>query len=494
MKYINTSLRNNRICSPYGLVKYKATYSDILDICNLSNNMVNDIKNLSNNDINSDTKSYMINYYNRRCLGGVLIEQDRNDKDRISVRIELDETKFGSVEAMEELEEILMDSFKIYFYDKECIDFQFSERNKNVICGFSHIYDNRIINTCITRLINEIKKTEKILLDWNLNWYRDCIKREIYKGVYVDLLDSDYDKEIINKIDNGTISLEEVFYKLNKIKFSSIVSKNNEREITFDINGDVSLIKKSKKKNRELYQFNYNVMKPGFEFKKDNEISVSDNNILTEYEVNDVKVIEYKDSRKKHYTYVSPVIDNSSIKIDLIIDRNNSIEKCYIDFRTHKNGNNKVNGTYALRIIQEDEYFKLSFISRRGKKNSIMRAYPYNRTNELYYEILNRELTPDLLDELINKILVVINNKVNSYNDKGYDKKKVNYTNYGIMSHIFSADKYAFDYLRQIKGELPLQHLSRVVNNFVKEKDVVTNKKSNGKVKQIRRTYEKRNS
>lgn len=76
-------------------------------------------------------------------------------------------------------------------------------------------------------------------------------------------------------------------------------------------------------------------------------------------------MIKSKKKGTKTVVYKSDVVDKSSIYAEVRLNDNDDIDKCYIDFRTHRN-NGKINGMYLIRINNKDKNFSFSYRTRKG--------------------------------------------------------------------------------------------------------------------------------
>ena len=165
-----------------------------------------------------------------------------------------------------------------------------------------------------------------------------------------------------------------------------------------------------------------------------------------------------KKDNSKIINYTTPIIDNSSISIDMKLNSQDEIERCYIDFRTHKS-NGKINGLYILRITPQKQHdkLKLKFISRKGNKQEDLKE-----EKELLSTTIEESLTLELIDELIRKIILIINNKARSYK-----KQSISLENENIIQNINNSQIQAINFIKQIKGEIPLPHLEEILEKFI---------------------------
>ena len=121
MKYRNISLRNGKYCDSYGFLKYDDSYKEMLDKCNISDETKNVIKIYSDMmDIDSQHQAYMVTFSDTSCIGGIIIDQKPLDNETILVEIEFDENTYEYENDISKLLNNIIESLKIYFYDKLC--------------------------------------------------------------------------------------------------------------------------------------------------------------------------------------------------------------------------------------------------------------------------------------------------------------------------------------------------------------------------------------
>ncbi len=473
MKYKNIVLNDNKIYQ-YSLVKYERERWYIFDsLKNLNGDLLRIVRESSIlYSENSDYQAYMLVRGKIIGVGVVIIDTSCDEKD-LEVLVQLDEEQFRAKKDMMEMIDQLIDSLALYCYDKENIvvdlrndldleKYNESKYTREVLFPSSSTFkrSNNYYNTLLPLLIREMKDTHDVLTIWRQSWRQ----QELEFVPNIDLDDS------INK----HIPYEEIFNKALAVKWSNNFH-NVIREITFNINGDISLSKFSKffdiyrgfiyegnssntKIDSSKYEFNYNLLNSGFQFKSD-LFSLDDNRFFTEIKARDLEIMKLKKDNSIKITYKSDVIDNSSLTSDIYLDSNNEIEKCYIDFMTHKN-NGKVNGDYILRI--EDGTYSFAFASRKGDI--------YNYINDASY--IDDDFSLATLDNRVSGFINDIN-EIYCENER-YISPKLHIPNLG------DATKYVVDTIKQIKEEIPLPYLSEQVNSFISENELRM-----GKVKKL---------
>jgi len=481
MKYRSITLNEN-FRSMYSLVKYTDEYKRHLEEYRKVNPELADyVKNFPEVfSEESDHQSYMIIRDIHHCIGAIYIGTSTNEKD-LEIKIHFDEKYLRTEIAIGEMIDQIVESLGLYFYDKENIEIELvnnvdlSEHNcfkykKKVYDEnlTTYIYSNKKNNILISSLINEITQTEKNLLDWKQNWTQ---KFEL--SSYPNL-DCEFDAGLIKEYENGTVTLNEFFNKSNSLSWLGIDSNKSTRKIKFDRTGYIFFEKNSKSINGIHYNFEYSILNNDFKLKKfgwrnEKPLEVDVNNYYyTDIKFNNLSILHHKGTNRKIIKYISPIINSSSVEVELTLE-DNQIEKCYVDFRTHK-GNGKVNGLYALRIVPFYNKCTLNFISRDGYRDGDISQKFAETNEELYSSIFNDNLTLEKIDEIIKQILPIINKRAVTTSKKILDDK-----NALVISNIMDIESQAFDFIKQIKGEIPLPSLQQRLEAFVTENDIRKN-------------------
>lgn len=471
MKYRSITLNGNSE-SQYSLIKYNDEYKYHLEELRKMNNELADyVENCPKiYSENSEEQSYMIMRNNRDCVGAIYISTS-TDENNLEIKVHFNEKYFVSAEHIVKNIEKLVESLGLYFYDKENIEIQLvnnidlSKFNKykfkkkiydeNLI---TYIFSNKGNYKLIKALIDEINGTEKNLIDWKQYWMQQINLRNHRDLSWV------IDEPLLEEYDKGTIPLEEIFYKADSIYWYGIESNKSIRNISFNRNGNISLDKRSKDYNGIHYSISYHILTDGFVFHTANLINhnylvLDENDYYTQIKTNNIKIHTSKETKKKTINYVSPVINKSSISIELVLNENNEIERCHVDFRTHK-GNGKINGLYALRI--NPGYYKefsLNYISRNGIKEQ---NFVYSLPIHLFEEIISRGLTFELVNEMINESIKIIKLKAMLKH-----RQSINIEGTYNISYVIDIEKQIIDFIKQIKGEIPLPHLQENIEKFI---------------------------
>ena len=374
MKYRSITLNGNSE-SQYSLIKYNDEYKYHLEeLRKMNNELVDYVENCPKiYSENSEEQSYMIMRDNRDCVGAIYISTSTDEKN-LEIKVHFIEKYFVSAEHIVKNIEKLVESLGLYFYDKENIEIQLvnnidlSKFNKYKFKKkiydenlTTYIFSNEVNNKLIPSLINEINGTEKNLIEWKQYWMQQI---NLFNHRDLSWV---IDEPLLEEYDKGTISLEEIFYKADSIYWYNIKSKKAIRSIGFNRDGHIYL---NKRFFDGMYSINYYIQNDGFVFHIENQTNhnylvLDENDYYTQIKTNNIRIHTSKETKKKTINYASPVINKSSISIELMLDENSQIERCHIDFRTHKS-RNKINGLYALRIEPRFNKLTLNYIGRNG--------------------------------------------------------------------------------------------------------------------------------
>lgn len=479
MKYRSISLNGNKGWH-YSLVKYNDKYKDYLvDLRNMNKNLADSVEQCPKiySEL-SEHQSYMIFQGKCRCVGAINIGTSTDERN-LEIEVQLNEKYFSSQQEIVEVVEQLVESLKLYFFDKENIEINLINNiDLSKINSFKYhkrVYDknlttytctNKRNNSLIPKLVEEVSRTEKSLTDWGQSWWQSIGSHELYY---------DFDLELMSEIDKGTITLPELFSKVETLLWTKINSAKSSRSISFSRNGNIKFSKNSHDwENGIDYEFAYNILSNSFSLKskshkdsKKQSLDIDENSYFTNIKTEQLNILHFKEGKRKRINYTTPVVDNSSIAIELWTDEQDEIKNCYVDFRTHKN-NGKINGLYALRITPQRYYDKISirFISRKGNRYRDFSEAISKNEEELFSTIVDGKLTIELIDELIRKVIPIVNNKANIYK-----KQSISTMNETIISNLMDSETQAINFVKQIKGEIPLPHLQENLENFIVEHD-----------------------
>ena len=467
MKFKSTKLYGN---GNYLLVKYTDNHKLQLErFKKLNSDLAKDVEvypSIYSED--SEYQSYIISKGINNCVGIIAIETNPFYNDLL-IKLQIDENKFNNECEIVTFIDQLVDNIGVRFYKKNKInillsnDIDLSKYNDKYTSNHKIInnqlievysYSNVYNNTLYTALINEMVSANDELTNLGQSWTEKINNSSI-----------EYD------LNNGyTPDIAELLYSCESISWNDIRSKKGtKKRITFSKDGNITYDKIAPHYGKMSYRFDYNLMSNGFTLKNryflvDNSIEIINNNSYAEIKYKNLSVKYIKETNEKVLEYKPPTSNNSSIDTTLWLKEDN-IEKCYIDFNTHKN-DGRINGKYSLRIRpshdSDNKQFTLNFASRKGMKGRDFSNILLKEDEELFTQIISGELTYDLINELIEKVISIITDNKLYYNKQKIDIEKT-------YIDFYSIEKEVFNFISGIKGELPLPHLKNIVQNFVDE-------------------------
>ena len=343
---------------------------------------------------------------------------------------------------------------KIFFYDKKYVEFNLlNDIDLPMIdCQNYHKeYSNLNIYKCfneknnlIPKLIEEVIATYKNLTDWGQSWWQDIENYELHY---------EFDREFISTIDNGTVIYPELLNKVKTVIWRDIKSRKSSRCIIFSREGYVKFYKDSKK-NGINYEFSYNVLSDGFKFKGNingEDLTINDNKYFTEIKTKQSKIVQTKENSLKYIDYVSPIIDNFSVSMNIWMNELNEIEKCNIFFKTHK-GNGKINGMYILKLNPSNmDKCLIKFIGRKRNFDFTINLFEANEISKF-----EGKITIEMINEIVNKVIPIINKK------EEFPKNQIIFEDLDILTQ----EKQIINFLKQLKDEIPLPLLKERVEEF----------------------------
>ena len=456
MKYRSISLNDNQ-GRRYSLVKYNKWYQDYLIELNKMNKELTELvlKYSLIYDETSNIQSYMIFQGEYNCVGAIII--DAKDLEKLEVKVQLNEKYITSQQQIFDIIEQIITSLKLFFYDKKNIEINLlNDLDLSMIdCQNYHKEDGNLNiykcfneqNNLIPKLIEEVISAEKKLTDWRQSWWQDLENHELHYN---------FDRELVNAIDNGTVTYPELFSKFKTLIWRNIASKNATRFIAFSRTGDIAF-SKTLKKDGSNYELSYNVMNEGFKLRVNGkDLIVDDNKYFTNIRTKQVNILQGKENKRKFITYVSPIIDNFSIAMDIWVNESNEIEKCNIDFRTHK-GNGRINGIHILRLNSSSiDSCSLKFVSRKGNTDFKTDLFGVDEVSK--FEV---KITFEMINEIIGKVISIINKK------EDFSKNQIIFNDFDILTQ----EKQIINFLKQLKEEIPLPILQERIDKIVSKNE-----------------------
>lgn len=246
--------------------------------------------------------------------------------------------------------------------------------------------------------------------------------------------------------------------------WSGITSKSCIRSITFAPNGDVTLLKKSKlSDSSHNYEASYNLFEDSCTFNGP-MVSLEKSKDSLKIKTPDIAVSKLNNGNTV-ITYSSRIIINSNFTLQMYLDEFGNIIKCNIDFNTYKEHEpkNKINGTYAVRIKPTLGTFSMEFISRKGFKTGGFRKDIVSDV-ELYDLMTSKSLQVSDITAIIDKLIPIINCRAVNNNKKPIYPSRVAF----IPNQLSKISSATANYLKEIKGEVPLPHLVMILEDIIK--------------------------
>ena len=463
MKYKSISLNGSIHGHEYGLLKYEDKYQSYLEeFERVSPKFAAGIKEGARiySEL-SDYQDYMILEDEKLCIGGVFIGTSC-DEENLEIKVSLLENHFENEDAMAQFLDFLGESLKWYFPEMKNLEIRLEnvvdlskyfplKYRKDVYSEFLTTYtcSNSRNQRLAFELLNEIQAARK-------SQYID----ESIQGT--DLLDFySFDKEYMEKFENGTLSDSELLYKMKEL-FLQKKRSNSVMNIRFSREGDVLLEKSSLCNHVSTYAFSYHTLEDGVSFTWPYRIGDEPHyhrKGLVEFYSGSFYCAYDCNRKQKISCYETEIIEDSSLLVSLI-EKERALQAS-IDFRTHKS-NGKVNGTYALRTFSNAicEIVSLDFISRKGK-------WKFGFAEDVfgfYDNVCCGENARIWFSAFVERVLPVINEKA-SLNHR----KPISYQHSSVIEDMSKIEKQMTDRLMNIQEELPLPYLSELVNQFLNE-------------------------
>ena len=98
-------------------------------------------------------------------------------------------------------------------------------------------------------------------------------------------------------------------------------------------------------------------------------------------------------------------------------------------------------------------------MSRGGRKGY---DFAHLLPTDLFSAIIPGELTIELIDDIIYKSILVIN-QIAGIKHKQFVSLEENC----IVSNVIGVEKQTIEFIKQIKGEIPLPHLQEILETFI---------------------------
>ena len=334
------------------------------------------------------------------------------------------------------------------------------------------LFTNQLL--AVEKVLEEMKKTEEVLLSLGLNWSErlsDVYSEELFERCYevTEKYSSRYDlsngfrdyNSIGIPLIRENVVLENYLGKkipfdcvFGKVDWYDIKSRRATRKISFSNNGDITVWKDSKLSSKRplFYKAKYNVLDENdFQLNGYYELFNTDrftfsliDNVLTE-KIQNVEIVRNLNNGEKTIK-----IEKDDLLFTAVLNSDDSFKCANLDIITKK-GNGKINGIYRFALGGING-LDATFYSRKGKKYDLT----YNsELLEKAYELLKERLSEkceanDIISYYLDAIHTAIDEKfppeditfaVDLYTIKKLESK---------MKNIFN----------DIKGEIPVPELA----------------------------------
>lgn len=479
MRYRSITLNDNKKYQ-FSLVKYKEEYqTQLAEIKEMNKELADTIEKCPKiYSEQSDHQSYMIFCETDICIGAIYIGTSTDEKD-LEIKVQFIEAKFENNICIVVVLEQLLTTLGMYCYNRENIEVHLLNNIDLEAINKYKYKKNRLFENVTTytisnqhnyrkfpALLNEIAATKQNLLNWHQHWEE--------KWDICNLCDYQpcFDETLMEEYYRKEIPLEETFYKADAVRWERIKSHHALRDIVFNRDGQITFKKISQyiPLTPNDYEFCYFILSDGFKLKrfitpKKTLLQIEESCYYTSIKTPKMFAYYNKEEQEKYVKYYIPKINQSSLVLEIYKNKEDAIERCYVDFRTHgKRG--KVNGLYALRIYLKYgvRRYNLCFTSRKGGHSYDFMDELTNKDDDLYYDMYEGDFTLDLLERMITQIIPILNRKALSAN-----RPPIALELASVIRDYKQESEAAIDFVKQIKGEIPLPHLKENLDKFIEE-------------------------
>lgn len=352
----------------------------------------------------------------------------------------------------------------------------------------------------VEKVLEEMHHAEEMLMSWNFGgWLETYEESTIDEGYFHNFYNDnvDYSKEQskinfnqatdkISGIPLRHITVEDKYNcQVTKIKWSQINTKNAKRTITFSNDGNISLEKRTTKKETPKhpisasYEIEYNVLTNEFEvlynvyrlmpssFKKYQYdvlyLKVSGDILIKKY--NDIEIIENLTTGQRTIKIAKKYDRNKtdSVVFNANLDREGVLVRGSLEINTHKR-NGKINGTYRMDVSPE-KGVRANFYSRKGVKVDLT-------TKPALLSSTTALMLPSTTEKKDNSTgLTIVNGFANSTQNaiaKSMSGRTINFnpTEFN-MGAVLEAEKRIIEMLKSIRSESPLYGLGDRIDDYL---------------------------
>lgn len=395
------------------------------------------------------------------CVGGITIAPSTLYRDYLALNIELSELHFSDTEKMEALIETIIKTISMYYYSYKGLSVHINYRGLYLGMKRDFLFEDSRYHDIYPKIVEEMDGAEEILTFWGMTWLQDLHERRNSYEVFL------FDKELYER--KKAVPNAEVFNKHDYVNWH-ISSKNSDKCITFNSDGQIQFEKIASKKGSD-YKFSYNVLSD------DLEMQLTGKNNYVIKLVGDDKYFEHgcttfsSNLSSGQLTIAFPISNNSSLELVVNLTPDGRVVSCGIDFYTYK-GKEKMkrNGAYAFRANSSGLSF--NFLSRGGLHACILKSNEYKNLQEKLATILNEPYSAFLLEDLISDLVSYINNWALQVHREQFVVDEA-----WNLHDALNIKDLAIRYLKEIKGEIPLPHLCRILDTCIAQFE--TRKESN---------------
>lgn len=361
------------------------------------------------------------------------------------------------------------------------------------------------------RVLDEMRNTENNLINWNISWTEQPESYYIFPNC-VDLI---YDNKYWDKKINTNPSMSErdgegYLQKIiidgeecgliYQITWLDINTKKSTRKISFSSNGNIILEKDGKShdnKPRIKYQGSFNVLSDDFnleieiitpvhitkyrtDYKKEKySLQLVDNLLIKRH--NNIEIVEDLVTGAKRVRIVNEYDkqekngNNASVEFEATLDDMDKLQKGAISIVTHK-GNGKVNGNFRFDISPE-KGVRANFYSRKGKKiNLANNPLLLSTASSLMLSCSdNSAILTEFTNETERNIVDNMSNREVCFDTSSFS-----------MDSVVLADLEIMQVVKMIKGEIPVDGLSKRINDCIEK---VNSKGEQAKVLELKNNY-----
>ncbi len=446
----------------YSLVKYNPMYAKQLSKLREMNyelaDLVEQCPNLSTDD--DGYQCYMIFREDSQPVGAVVVDRQL-DTDSLQLIIQINDK--CSSDTILDITNRIVSTLGAVHYDKDSIEIKINndidlskedcqyDRIEYPDGLVTYVFSNQKNSVAAPKLIDEISDLETFLANASIHFKRDL-------SYYNNNLHGIFDKDLIDGILTGSISLNDFLFRINPY---CIVTKNKDdtsSTYSFYRDGKVKYIKINPHIGRRDYEARYYLQNDFFMLEDNyNKIKYENDDDFLSLKSGNIEC--FKHSGEKVLRYHTPIIDNTSVTLELRTTADDGIEKCYVNFNFHKSNGN-IKGQYCLRLLPRYGSLTFNYTSRSGTKEVFSKDALLNGEN----------LDPQQIDDYslgqVNDLILTAISFINS-NADGAKRLPISLEHSDVLQKAFECKEESLDNLVNLVNQIPLTHLNYSINNYV---------------------------